>query len=142
MSTILGFDFGEVRIGVAMGSTELGIAHPLETIAFEENDKKFARIEALIKEWQPSALIVGLPTHLDGTEHEMTRLARKFANRLTGRFNLPVHLVDERLSSAGATQALNEVGLRGRKQKPALDQVAAMQILQSYLDQPDQVVKN
>ncbi|WP_373974463.1 Holliday junction resolvase RuvX [Chitinibacter sp. SCUT-21] len=134
MSTILGFDFGEVRIGVSMGSTELGIAHPLETIAFEENDKKFARIEALIKEWQPSALVVGLPAHLNGEEHEMSRLARKFANRLKGRFGLAVSLVDERLSSAGATQALNEIGLRGRKQKPALDQVAAMQILQSYFD--------
>jgi putative Holliday junction resolvase len=134
VSTILGFDFGEVRIGVAMGSTELGIAHPLETIAFEENDKKFARIEALIKEWQPSALVVGLPAYLNGQEHEISRLARKFANRLTGRFNLPVYLVDERLSSAGATQALNEIGVRGRKQKPALDQVAAMQILQSYFD--------
>ncbi|WP_028449064.1 MULTISPECIES: Holliday junction resolvase RuvX [Chitinibacter] len=134
MSTVLGFDFGEARIGVAMASTELGIAHPLETISGEGNDSKFARIAALIAEWQPSQLVVGLPTHLDGTEHEMTRLARKFANRLTGRFGLPVALVDERLSSAGATQALNETGLRGRKQKPALDQVAAMQILQSYLD--------
>ncbi|WP_410499242.1 Holliday junction resolvase RuvX [Chitinibacter sp. S2-10] len=134
MSTILGFDFGEVRIGVAMGSTELGIAHPLETIALEGNDKKFARIESLIKEWQPSALVVGLPAYLDGSEHEISRLARKFAHRLNGRFSLPVHLVDERLSSAAATQALNETGLRGRKQKPALDQVAAMQILQAYFD--------
>ena len=136
MSTVLAFDYGEVRIGVATGSSEVGIASPVETIACVENDKKFARIEALIKEWQPTLLVVGLPCYLDGTEHDMSRLARKFANRLNGRFSLPVHLVDERLSSAAASSALNETGLRGRKQKTALDQVAAMQILQTYFDTP------
>lgn len=134
MSTLLAFDFGEVRIGVAVGSTELGIPHPVETIAFEDNERRFARIEALIAQWQPQRLVVGLPMHLDGTEHELSRLARKFANRLNGRFSLPVDLIDERLSSAAAVQSLNETGLRGRRQKPALDQVAAMQILQGWFD--------
>jgi len=78
--------------------------------------------------------VVGLPAHMDGEEHEISRLARKFANRLHGRFKLPVFLVDERLSSAAASEALNQTGLRGRKQKPALDQVAAMQILQGWFD--------
>ncbi|MEN9658939.1 MAG: hypothetical protein RL571_2404 [Pseudomonadota bacterium] len=136
MSTLLAFDFGEVRIGVAVGSSELGIAHPVETITAEGNDRRFARVEQLIHEWQPACLIVGLPSHLDGTPHEMTRLSKKFANRLHGRFSLPVFLVDERLSSAAASSALNETGVRGRRQKPALDQVAAMQILQTYLDSP------
>lgn len=134
MSTVLAFDFGEARIGVAMGSTELGIPHPLETIAFEDNERRFVRIGQLIAEWAPQSLVVGLPCHMDGAEHAMTRLARKFANRLHGRFALPVFLVDERLSSAAASSALDEAGLRGRKQKPALDQVAAMQILQGWLD--------
>ncbi len=134
MSTLLAFDFGEARIGVAVGTTELGIPHPVETIAFDDNERRFARIGALIAEWQPQRLVVGLPAHMDGTEHEMSRLARKFANRLGGRFNLPVDLVDERLSSAAASDALNETGLRGRRQKPALDQVAAMQILQGWFD--------
>jgi putative Holliday junction resolvase len=134
MSTLLAFDFGEARIGVAVGNTELGIPHPVETIAFDDNERRFARIGELIAEWQPQRLVVGLPCHLDGTEHEMSRLARKFANRLNGRFNLPVDLVDERLSSAAASAALNETGLRGRRQKPALDQAAAMQILQSWFD--------
>ncbi|WP_293935654.1 Holliday junction resolvase RuvX [Iodobacter sp.] len=136
MSTLLAFDFGEVRIGVAVGSSELGIAHPVETITAEENDRRFARVEQLIHEWQPSCLIVGLPSHLDGTPSDMTRLSKKFANRLHGRFGLPVFLVDERLSSAAASMALNDAGVRGRRQKPALDQVAAMQILQTYLDSP------
>lgn len=134
MTTLLAFDFGEVRIGVAVGTTELAIPHPVETIAFEDNERRFSRIGELIVQWQPQRLVVGLPMYLDGNEHELSRLARKFANRLQGRFGLPVDLVDERLSSAAATQALNETGVRGRKQKPALDQVAAMQILQSWFD--------
>lgn len=134
MSTLLAFDFGEARIGVAVGTTELGIPHPLETIALEGNDRRFARIGELIVQWQPAALVVGLPLSPAGEEHEMTRLARKFANRLNGRFGLPVHLVDERFTSAAASSALDEVGLKGRRQKPALDQVAAMQILQAWLD--------
>ena len=83
-----------------------------------------------------AALVVGLPTHADGTPHEMTRLARKFAQRLHGRFGLPVWLVDERHSSQVAEVQLNDAGLRGRRQKPALDQVAAQVILQSFLDMP------
>lgn len=134
---LLGFDFGLARIGVALGNTEVAIAHPLETIASDSNDQRFARIAALIGEWAPAALIVGLPVHADGTPHEMTRLARRFAQRLHGRFGLPVWLVDERHTSQVAEHQLNDAGLRGRRQKPALDQVAAQLILQGFLDMPD-----
>ncbi|MDR3427270.1 Holliday junction resolvase RuvX [Silvimonas sp.] len=134
MSSALAFDFGEARIGVAIGSTELGIPHPVCTIAAIDNDTRFARIAALIKEWQPNTLVVGMPLSMDGTPHKMSQLARKFGQRLHGRFQLPVVYVDERLSSAAASDALNETGVRGRKQKPALDQVAAMQILQGWFD--------
>ncbi|SMC18378.1 putative holliday junction resolvase [Andreprevotia lacus DSM 23236] len=133
MSTVLAFDFGAARIGVAVGTTELGIPHPVETIAAIDNDTRFARIATLIAEWQPAQLVVGLPLAEDGGEQESSRLARKFAQRLEGRFQLPVALVDERYSSAEASQALNQTGLKGRKQKPALDQVAAMNILDSWL---------
>ncbi len=133
--TLLAFDFGEKRIGVAVGNTIVGIAHPLQTIETESNDDRFNAIGMLIAEWQPAQLVVGLPSHMDGTEHELSRLCRKFANRLHGRFNLPVALVDERLSSAEASQSLKQAGIGGRKQKPMLDQVAAQLILQSYLDQ-------
>lgn len=132
----LAFDFGEQRIGVAVGEPEVGITHPLCTIDTAVNDERFARIAALIAEWQPQALVVGLPTHADGTEHDMTRLARRFANRLKGRFALPVWLVDERHTSLVAESMLNETGLRGRKQKPVLDQVAAQAILQTWFDAP------
>ncbi|XXQ68895.1 Holliday junction resolvase RuvX [Neisseriaceae bacterium B1] len=130
----LAFDFGETRIGVAQGDCSLGIATPLITISGSSNDEKFAKIAALIQEWQPERLVVGLPTHLDGTEHELTQLARKFGHRLNGRFKLPIYFVDERLSSVLAEELLKQAGIKGRKQKPMLDQVAAQAILQSFFD--------
>ena len=133
-ATVLAFDFGEKRIGVALGELGLGIAHPLTTIVAANNDQRFAAIASIIVEWRPARLVVGLPAHMDGTEHGMSRLCRKFANRLHGRFGLPVTLVDERLTSAEAGQSLRQAELFGRKQKPVLDQVAAQHILQSYLD--------
>ncbi len=132
--TVLAFDFGEKRIGVATGETILKTAHALTTIEAEENEIKFNMIGQLITEWRPSLLIVGLPTHMDGTPHTMTQLAKKFAQRLEGRFNLPVMMMDERLSSAEAAQHLREVGVKGFKQKAMIDAVAAQSILQSYFD--------
>lgn len=135
--TVMAFDFGEKRIGIAVGETQLKIAHGIATIEAQENAVKFAQIEALIKEWQAKLLIVGLPSYLNGDAHNMTHLAKKFAQRLEGRFNLPVQMVDERLSSAEASQQLNETGVTGRAQKTVLDQVAAQTILQSYFNQLD-----
>ena len=132
--TVLAFDFGERRIGVAVGEHLIQSANPLTTIDDESNDVRFANIQALIQEWQPSLLVVGVPLSLDGTETEMTQLCKKFARRLNGRFNLPVALIDERYSSAEASQMLNESGIRGRAQKEMLDQVAAQTILRSYFD--------
>ena len=100
--TVLAFDFGEKRIGVATGETLLNSAHPLTVIHAETNDDRFAAIGKLVAEWRPVQLVVGLPTHADGTPHEMTRLATKFAERLKRRFNLPVGFADERLTSLDA----------------------------------------
>ena len=132
--TVLAFDFGEKRIGVAVGEQLLGIAHPLTTISAEANDERFRVIGELIAQWRPVQLVVGLPLSLEGEEHALTLLSKKFARRLNGRFNLPIALVDERLSSVEASQTLKELGIGGRKQKPMLDQVAAQHILQSYFD--------
>ncbi len=134
--TLLAFDFGTRRIGVAVGNTLLRSANPLTTIDEEKTDARFARIAALLAEWQPCALVVGLPSNDDGTPHELTALCRRFANRLKGRFNLPVILVDERYTSLSASAALNEQGVHGKKQKPLIDQYAAQQILQAYFDEP------
>lgn len=132
--TVLAFDFGEKRIGVALGETMLKTAHAHTTIDNEVKERRFADIAKLIHEWQPSLLIVGLPTYLDGTEHQITQLAKKFAQRLEGRFNLPVMMIDERLSSNEASHQLSSVGIKGKEQKTKIDAVAAQVILQSYFD--------
>lgn len=132
--TVLAFDFGEARIGVAQGDAELGLSHPLSTVSGKSNEEKFALIESLVKEWQPAYFVVGLPFHSDGTEHEITRLSRKFGRRLHGRFRLPVYWVDERMSSLYAESLLAEAQVFGRKQKSVLDQVAAQAILQGFFE--------
>ncbi|MSP86181.1 MAG: Holliday junction resolvase RuvX [Methylotenera sp.] len=134
-STVLCFDFGEQRIGVAVGEHVLANANPLTAIDNESNEVRFAVITTLIKEWQPKLLIVGLPLSLDGKETSVTQLCKKFARRLNGRFNIPVMLIDERYSSVEASDLLRQAGIKGRAQKTLLDQMAAQTILQSYFDE-------
>ena len=136
--TVLAFDFGERRIGIAVGEHLISSANPLTTIDSESNEVRFAVITELIHEWQPKLLVVGLPLSLDGSDNDVTQLCKKFARRLNGRFNLPVMLVDERYSSAEASQLLNQTGIKGRAQKAMLDQVAAQTILRSYFDSVSQ----
>ncbi|MYN02541.1 Holliday junction resolvase RuvX [Pseudoduganella sp. DS3] len=123
--TVLGFDFGIKRVGVAMGNTMIGQATPLAVIQSTVNDARFAEIKALIDKWGPTKLVVGLPFHPDGAEHEMTARCRKFANQLNGRFNLPVVLVDERYSSVMIQAKRGEI----------IDDRAAAIILQQYFDE-------
>jgi putative Holliday junction resolvase len=133
--TVLAFDFGERRIGVAVGELQLGVAHPLGTIDARANDVRFARIEALVDEWQPVLLLVGLPLSTDGSEHALTALARRFALRLQGRFGIETRLVDERFTSVEAEQQIKELGLDARKARAKVDQLAAKLILESYFNQ-------
>lgn len=133
--TLLGFDFGLARIGVAAGELEIRKAHPLETISAEANTARFDRIEVLINEWQAVGLVVGLPTSPAGAEQALTKRCRRFANQLHGRFNIPVALVDERFSSAEAESELRNAGQKHwQNRKPILDAVAAQVILQHFLD--------
>lgn len=125
--TILGFDFGIKRIGVAVGTTLLGQAQPLTVIAAIANAPRFAAIAALIAQWQPQRIVLGLPCHPDGAEHEMSARCRRFGHQLQGRFNLPVELVDERYSSAVLNAKRGEV----------IDDRAASIILQQYFDSYD-----
>ncbi|MDN2708300.1 Holliday junction resolvase RuvX [Janthinobacterium sp. SUN118] len=124
MDTILAFDFGLKRIGVAIGNTMICQAKPLSVITATANEPKFAAIASLITEWGASRIVVGLPSHPDGTEHEMSARCRRFANQVHGRFNLPVELVDERYSSAVIAAKRGEV----------IDDRAAAIILQQYFD--------
>ena len=131
--TVLAFDFGEKRIGVATGDLDVRIAHPLTTIAAEDNATRFVEIGRLIAEWQPVRCIVGLPSHPDGAEHEISRLARRFAQRLEGRFGIPATLVDERYTSRAAETRLRESGARLRSRN-VLDAVAACEILGAWFE--------
>ncbi len=134
-ATVLAFDFGTRRIGIAMGNTRTATAHPLATIDDERTDRRFAGIAALVKEWEPGVLVVGLPVHADGKEHDMTQRARRFARQLEGRFQLPVNLVDERWTTEAAQSVLDESGVAGRRGRAVRDQVAAQLILQSWFDE-------
>lgn len=132
--TVMAFDFGEQRIGIAIGEHLIQAANPLATIDTESTSVRFDKITMLINEWKPNLLVVGYPLNTDGTEHAVTQLCKKFARRLNGRFNLPVVLVDERYSSIEASQKLNAQGIKGRAQKSKLDVMAAQIILQSYFN--------
>lgn len=132
--TVLAFDFGMRRVGVAIGEYELRLAHPLTTIDQTVTKSRFEKIAELIREWQPVLLVVGLSVHADGVEHEITRLCQRFARRLEGRFGIPVVMEDERYTTVIARLTLEEVGITGRKQRPMLDQIAAQHILQTFFD--------
>ena len=97
--TVMAFDYGTSRIGVAIGNTLTQTGQPIQIIAENGVDARFGLIEALIQEWQPDQLVVGLPCHPDGAPHEMTVKAKRFGNQLYGRFHPPVDWVDERYSS-------------------------------------------
>ena len=133
--TILGFDFGEKRIGVAVGNTVTSQAQALTTLHVESNAARLGAVEILVNEWQPASFVVGQPEHADGTPHEIAHLAKKFGNRLTEKFRLPVTYVNETLSSAEASSILGARGVKGIAQKAEIDAVAAQVILQSFLDE-------
>ncbi|MEK9720397.1 MAG: Holliday junction resolvase RuvX [Quisquiliibacterium sp.] len=123
---LLAFDFGTRRTGVALGNTLTGSARALEVIVEDRTDRRFARIAALIQDWEPQRLVVGRPCHPDGSAHEMTARCERFARQLQGRFGLPVSLVDERYSSVAA-----DPGPQGELD----DSQAAATILRQYLHQ-------
>ena len=135
--TVLAFDFGEKFVGVAVGDTETRVANPLGMIAAASSEKRLAKIDAMVREWEPGLLVVGLPLSLDGSEHDMTRRARRFARQLTARYRLPVALADERLSSTEAQSMLRDAGRCGRKHKHESHRLAAKIILQAYLESVD-----
>ncbi len=129
--TVMAFDFGEKRIGIAIGETLLASARPLITIEAEATEQRFAAIGKLIAEWQPARLVVGRPAHADrDAPHEFAARCERFARQLAGRYRLPVELADERYSSLVA-----ETRLSGEKRKARLDAEAATVILQAWFDQ-------
>lgn len=136
--TLLGFDFGTKRIGIAIGQEVTGTVNPLTTVHAKNHKPDWDAISKIINEWQPDLLVVGLPLHMDGTEQPMTQAARRFSNQLNGRYQIPTELMDERLSSNEAESILNErnepSGSRSVFQdKAQIDMISAQLILQSWM---------
>ncbi len=130
--TVLAFDYGEKRIGVAVGQNITGTANPLNPLNAKDGQPDWLKVENIIKEWLPNLIVVGLPLNMDATEQLLTKRATKFANRLNGRFSIKVEMMDERLSSVEAREQLfDEAGYQGLK-KSSIDSQAAVLILESW----------
>ena len=131
----LAFDFGLKRTGVAVGQVVTGSARAPTTLACNHGQPDWPAVQALLDEWRPAGLVVGIPRHMDGTEQPMTAAAERFARRLEGRFGLPVHRTEEQLSSYAAEQELTAAGRGGRRlqdRKQEIDRMAARIILESW----------
>lgn len=136
MSCVFGFDFGSRLLGVAVGNRFTGSARGLTAIAVRDGDPDWSRLDALRQEWQPDALVVGLPLTLDGEEQPASRGARRFAEKLGQRYGLPVDLTDERHSSQEAAQRFagaRAAGLKKRRDAATIDAEAAAVILERWL---------
>jgi putative Holliday junction resolvase len=132
--SVLGFDFGLKRIGLATGQTITGTATPLCTLQTVNQTPDWASIAAQIQKWRPDALIVGIPYLADGGESDMTRAARNFSKQLEQRFQLPVFTIDESYSSYAAEQALKADKKIAKHNKDEIDKMAAAMIVQSWLN--------
>lgn len=131
MQTLLGFDYGDRRIGIAVGQGVTRTATALCTVNSSNGAPDWDRIGALIEEWRPQALVVGLPCHADGSDSGMTRAARSFARQLEARYDLPVHTMDERLSTHAAVELQRRTTQGASTDR---DAAAARIILQDWLD--------
>lgn len=135
MDRILGVDYGTRRIGIATGDSRMRIAMPLATLEGAGNvDRDARQVAEFAAGHQATAIVVGLPLSMDGTDSEQTRLTRRFAAVLAAAYDGPVHLHDERLTSHAADAVLREAGASPRRSKELSDRIAAQKILQGYLD--------
>ncbi len=131
---LLGFDYGTKQIGVAVGQAITGQARELCVLKAQNGVPDWQRVEALLKEWQPDTLVVGLPLNMDGSRSEMSERAEKFARRLHGRFNLPVHTHDERLTTFEAKGQRLAQGQRGGYRERPVDALAAALLLEGWME--------
>jgi putative Holliday junction resolvase len=135
--TVLGFDFGTRKFGVATGQRITATASPLPPMPSRDGIPDWIQVDKLIAEWQPQALLVGLPLNMDDSESELSRLARKFGRRLEARYRLPVWMVDERLSSRAARDLLGVAGTRHKGKLASVDSTAAVLVTESWLEAPE-----
>ena len=133
-STLLGFDFGTKSIGVSTGQMITATAQPLSAIKANDGIPNWDTVEKVILEWQPDLVVIGLPLNMDGTEQPITLRAKKFANRLNGRFGVKVALQDERLTTASAKEFIFSHGGYKSLEKGKIDSVSAALILESWME--------
>lgn len=131
---ILGVDLGKRRVGLALSDPSGLLASPLETADGRDRDGLVGLLRNRVREHRVEEVVVGLPLRTDGSEGPEARAAREFAGRLAGVLGLPVHLQDERLTTTQAHRSMSEAGARGRERREAVDRVAAVLILQAFLD--------
>jgi len=131
---LLAFDFGTKRIGVAIGQRVTKVARPLITLSAKNGVPHWDKLTQLVKHWQPQEFVVGIPLNMDGSEQPLTHAARDFARMLHERYKLPVHEVDERLTTVDARERLFQEGGYKALQEGQVDSVAAQLILQTWLD--------
>lgn len=134
VNTVLSFDFGTKSIGVAIAQAVTGTAAPLEALKASDGIPNWQQIDEIYAQWQPDAIVVGLPLNMDGSFQDVTFGAKKFANRLSNRFKMQVHTHDERLTSAEAREKLFELGGYKKLKKEKVDSVAACLIVESWLN--------
>lgn len=140
-SLIMAFDFGTTKIGIAVGQNITGTATPLGNVRAKDGKPDWPHLDTIVKEWRPHLLVIGMPLNLDGSDSEMSSRAKKFANRLEARFNLPTVTFDERLSSFDAREVRKESEAKNRaakvgSKKETIDSLAAKLILESWLRNP------
>ena len=136
LTTVLGFDFGTRNIGVASGQVITRTATALPSLKARDGIPDWPQIEVLINEWRPDAVVVGIPLNMDGSESDMSRRARKFGNRIHGRWGLPFYPADERLTSFEAKEWAGRLGHKGHYGSNPVDAMAAQIILEAWLNDP------
>lgn len=132
--TVLAVDFGTSSIGFAIGQSLTGTAQPINAVKAKDGTPSWEAISLIINHWQPDLVVVGLPLNMDGTEQEMTHRAKKFANRIHGRYGLPVTMHDERLTTADAKSQLFSAGGYKKLKKELIDSMSAVVILESWFE--------
>lgn len=137
LTTVLGFDFGTRNIGVATGQVITRTASALPSLKARDGIPDWNQVKTLIEEWQPDAVVVGIPLNMDGSESDMSRRARKFGKRIHGRFNLPFYEADERLTSFEAKEWAGRLGHKGHYGSDPIDAMAACIILEAWLNNPE-----
>ncbi|VAW79609.1 Putative pre-16S rRNA nuclease Yqg [hydrothermal vent metagenome] len=133
--TLLAIDYGTRRTGIAVGQELTGAATALTTLNSINNQPDWSGIKQLLEKWRPDALVVGIPTHMDGSTHELTALARDFTTQLSNRFEIKIYECDERLTSYEAENILKQEKFDPQRDKHKIDAIAAQLILEDWMNQ-------